>query len=1267
MEKRLALLIGNSKYKDEKISRLQKSEQDVKGLTEVLRNPNIGGFDDVRVLLNQSHSGIRQRIIRFFKGKHSSDLLLFYFSGHGIKDEYGRLYFAAQDTVYDDVNIQTTAIEAEFIKRQINDSDSKRIVVILDCCYSGAFTESTKEMPGRSVGTQTALGRDDFGWVILTATDTIRYAWEDDRLVGEVENSVFTHYLIHGLKTGKADLDGDGEITPHELYDYVYEQVMSVSSRQKPVLFSHLRGKIILARSQVRSPLKNQVRLQNLRDFTVKIRISGTETIVGTGIAVSRDGQIVTCAHVVEKAVGAHPRQATGKEVDVYFPAARGGKTEVRRATVKACLPQHDDDVVLLRLVDDHSPLEQERIAVLGNAQESAGNAFRAYGYCRRAAYIPGHAHGMIMGDVEPPEGLTVRMDPVQLESEQINRGLSGAAVLDTVRNLVVGLVSEQWFADESVSESTIAWATNTRVLGFDPFRLPVRQKPLPLAEAPRPKTNIAEARKAVAPKLDVEWNDAPAPLLEWVGRKDLLEALSTDWTNPERRVTGLIGFGGEGKSSLARKWVENLRGSATPPEGLFWWGFYGSPNVDEFFEAALRFMSGGKIEPADYPSTNAKAHLIAGMLYKGPYLFVLDGLEVMQHEEGDQYGLLRNDDLRQFLSYVAAPGHRSFCLITSRAPVLDLMDYTTYTHRDVTRLSPADGWALLQKLGVKGDDKALENVVADWGGHALTLSLLGSYLVDQYEGDVRHIGEIPPPTAEETRYERVHRVLKRYDTHLTEAERAFLMIFSAFRPPVGEAALNKVFRAQVDKGTNGQPLHAPIAALDVAAFEAMIKRLVAYRILRYDEQAKHYTTHPLVRSYYLDLLNLSDPVKVQEVHQHIKEYYLSISEEMPENPTLEDLGTLIEAVHHACCSGKYDEAYHTLQEQINQGDTYLLPDVLGVWDTYLAVMLEFFPGGKVSQEPQVSRTEDKSTILHEVGFCMQSLGHLDEAASFYKRSIVIDSDTEYWLGASRNYANLAELYTYTGTLDDSEKAAHEELVLARRAENKEQEIISLSDQAQVANFRGYLETASSLFRQAETLQQEIQPQVRYLYKLEGIKHADYLRRSKDTAYARRVTEKNLEFCERNGWKDYVSQNYRVLGDLDADAGQHDSARAHYDEAIKIARSIARQDVLIEALLSRGRWAARYMQDPLAAFSDLNEALDYTVNSGYRTYEADIRVALAWAYLAEVFNSSSERKKIALEKAELEAARARRMSKKMAYYWGKVDAEEVETRLDEVS
>ena len=88
---------------------------------------------------------------------------------------------------------------------------------------------------------------------------------------------------------------------------------------------------------------------------------------------------------------------------------------------------------------------------------------------------------------------------------------------------------------------------------------------------------------------------------------------------------------------------------------------------------------------------------------------------------------------------------------------------------------------------------------------------------------------------------------------------------------------------------------------------------------------------------------------------------------------------------------------------------------------------------------------------------------------------------------------------------------------------------------------------------------------------------------------------------------------------------------------------------------ARGRRAAK---DPSGlGFSDLNEALGYATEGGYRRYEADVRVALAWAHLA-----AGEP-----VRARQETERARRMSEGMGYHWGQVDAAEVLAALDGVS
>lgn len=1021
------------------------------------------------------------------------------------------------------------------------------------------------------------------------------------------------------------------------------------------------------------------VRLQKPRDFTVQIRHTATDAIIGTGIVVSSSGQIVTSAHVVRDA-GVDPRNANGTEVGVYFPQARSGEAKARRATVAAYFHQYDDDVVLLQLVGGPAPLTPEQIAILGMAEDSEGHRFRSYGYRRLENYIAGWTDGKIQGPVEDPLGRNVQAEPIQLESSQIDRGMSGAAVLDVEHNLVIGMVSETWYPGLSTKDHGTNWAVNARVLTFNPFNLPVQDTPHPLRPAPEPKTDFDLARVAAVLHPGIALNSAPPPLLEWVGRVELLEAINADWGNGERRVSGLIGFGGEGKSSLARQWVDTLlkEPSQKTPHGVFWWDFYKKPSADEFFEAALDFMSGGNINlRREYSSANARAHLIAAMLTKGRYLFILDGLEVLQHQEGDQYGLLKSADLREFLGYFAAPAHNSFCLITSRAPMLYLMDYTTYSHRDVTRLSVTDGRDLLRKLGVSGSDKVLDQVVADWDGHALTLSLLGAYLAELRGGNVAYISEIPSPTLDEPRYERVHRVLRRYDAHLTDAERAFLWLFSAFRTFVEESAIDRVFRT----ATGNDALNAPVVALDGTKFDAVIKRLTKYRILRYDPTRGHYSLHPLIRSYYLAGLNRCERPQVQAAHAHIRNYYLGIATGVPDTPTLDEIAPLIEAVYHACRAGEYDEASDILSKRIHKGLPLGILGGFGAWDTELGLMVEFFPGGDTSQEPLVNDLSHKAFILGTLGICLMNVGQLRKALSFLERFIIAaaasmlplwrkaktDPDLaaydpllrETWFlkcwSVSCGYVNLAELYCHLGEFTASEETIANAIDWIDRAKVRPFQCDSLCWRAWIAHLRGDLATARKAFQRAQALQQQLQPaEQRYLIGLRGIMQADHLWRAGYAPRARRGAEANLKWCKYQNPPRIadISRCQRILAILDAGAEQHESAHDHFSEALKIARSTSFRPALIEALTARGRLAAQ-RGEVRAALSDLDEALDYATADGYRVYEADIRVGLAWARLAA--------DDVAAARAEGE--RAQRMSADMGYHWGQVDASEVLARM----
>ncbi len=1011
---------------------------------------------------------------------------------------------------------------------------------------------------------------------------------------------------------------------------------------------------------------------QRLRDFTIRVLDQKGE-IAGTGFVISEDGRIATCAHVIRNVFdGKPPRDLIDREVTVYFPQARPPYEKQHTAVISACFPQHDDDVVLLKL-KNASPLAPGKYARIYPAEKSDGNDFSSYGYRRLDKYQAGYATGKIKGAIEAPDDESWQAEPLQLSSSEIDKGMSGAAVLDMELNVVVGIVSQTWYANGNGKDRDTAFGVNAHVLTLPPLLIEAYtgELPFPREEGQTPKlTPEQDALIAAAPKpAAFDLSRAPYVLEEWVGRADLLKAVHDDYANPSIRVIGLIGYGGEGKTSLARKALDEIINGGNRPNAVFWWSFYEDRSADAFFESALTYFGGDPLTKSA-GSASARAGYLASILRDRRAVIVLDGFEVMQHEDGDDYGAITSAALRDFLDMMATIGGQSCALVTSRAPLTDLIAHTSYHQHDVTRMSAADGRDLLRAVGVKGADDALDKLVERWDGHALTLSLIGSALRDMFGGDVAHADEIPPPTADESRYDRVKRVLRRYDEHLNDAERAFLMIFSAFRKPVRADAFAKIFRAATDKTT----LNAPLTTLDDAAFDKLINGLTVRRLIRpvtESDGTTAYTAHPLIRAHYADRLH--DRTDARAAHGQIAAYYkASVPQESEmdrlmrqlgmggrSNPTLDDLAPYLEIVHHLCAAGAFDEAFQVHRERIDQGNRAYINNMLGAYETNLAIMIGFFPDADMSRDPAVSNPSVQRFILNAVGFCLMNLGRGRAAAPFYERSNRIAESMGDAHNASTGEQNLAELYANLGEINASAAAARRALDLSAQVmdERKRQqdERVSQVWLGWALHLSGDLPGAADAFARAEALEKALfgDQGVEYLYSNRGIHHADHLRRSGDPAYARRVTDANVKGCTEYGWTFLISQCHRVLGDLDADAGAHDSARGHYDQAVAIARKIDRIDVRIGALHGRGWWYAKHMKDAPAAFNDLNEALDFAVRGEYRIFEANIRNALAWAHLANGDTAQVRR----------EAETAQAMSAQMGYHWGGVDAAEVLGRV----
>ncbi|MFM6318928.1 MAG: caspase, EACC1-associated type, partial [Dolichospermum sp.] len=248
---KFALLIGVSEYQPG-FNPLPTTIQDVEAIKQLLVNPEIGKFaaENVTVLKNPQKLDMDRAIHDLYNNRQKDDLLLLYFSGHGLINDEGNFYFSTSSTEKSGTSfLSYLAVAATYVHDCMKRSKSKYKVVILDSCFSGAFPQGMTAKDGGNINIKHHLGGQ--GTAILTASTSTQYAYEEEGS----EFGIYTRYLVEGIKTGAADKDGDGWISIDELHEYVSSKVQEVAPAMTPKIYSVEEGhKIILAKSPQDDP-----------------------------------------------------------------------------------------------------------------------------------------------------------------------------------------------------------------------------------------------------------------------------------------------------------------------------------------------------------------------------------------------------------------------------------------------------------------------------------------------------------------------------------------------------------------------------------------------------------------------------------------------------------------------------------------------------------------------------------------------------------------------------------------------------------------------------------------------------------------------------------------------------------------------------------------------------------------------------------------------------------------------------------------------------
>jgi adenylate cyclase len=258
-------------------------------------------------------------------------------------------------------------------------------------------------------------------------------------------------------------------------------------------------------------------------------------------------------------------------------------------------------------------------------------------------------------------------------------------------------------------------------------------------------------------------------------GRDEDIAFLDNAWANQQVNIVTIVARAGAGKSTLVNHWLgrmaaENYRTAQL----VFGWSFYrqgsggATSSADEFLDATLTWF--GDPDPR-LGTAWEKGERLAKLITHCRTLLVLDGLEPLQNPPGPQEGRVTEPSLQALLRELAT-FNTGLCVITTRIPVADIADHerTSALRRDLEQLSSDAGAKLLRALGVNGDEDELRNASDEFSGHCLALTLLGSYLSDAYNGDIRRRQEVSERLAHDVRQGvPARKVIESYQTWVRE------------------------------------------------------------------------------------------------------------------------------------------------------------------------------------------------------------------------------------------------------------------------------------------------------------------------------------------------------------------------------------------------------------------------------------------------------------------------------------------------------------------
>jgi len=742
-------------------------------------------------------------------------------------------------------------------------------------------------------------------------------------------------------------------------------------------------------------------------------------------------------------------------------------------------------------------------------------------------------------------------------------------------------------------------------------------------------------------PKLDI--SRLPDVGEHFTGREDELRLLNSAWTNPDTHIVSLVAPGGVGKTTIVAEWLQQLQARGySDAKHIFAWSFYSQGTSDQrqsssdlFMQDALRFF-GVEAMPV---APHERGVVLARAIRQSRSLLLLDGLEPLQYPPGPVGGELKDPTLKALLKELAFdnPG---LCVVTTRIAVKEIEGRSSALRRDLQNLDVPTGVAFLKKLDVKGSQKDLETAVGEYKGHALALRLLGNYLSEFLEGDIRRRDRIPHLTDEEQDGGHAKRVMEAYVAWFgaDAPEIALLYLLGLFDRPCPAEALDALLTDPPIAGlTDALKKLSPekwrlalnhltkLGLLEETRLPDLVldKSLFHLPALRRTESLD---AHPLVREHFGARLQAQNPDAWRESHTRLYQYYKALPEkELPD--TLDEMEPLFYAIAHGCRAGKQQEALMEVYwERINRTGEYYSTYQLGAYGSELTVVAHFFK--QVWDRPFENMNEGEQVLLLSIaGFDLRALGRLREATEPMRAGLNEYIKQKNWLEASREASNLSQLFVTAGDVIKAIEYGQLAVKYADQSEgNWQRFIVSRTSHANALHQFGILENAAFLFAEAEATQQKNQPQHLYLYSARGYHYCDVLLGLGKYEEVLERAKTTLEYG-KNGYTlldfalDKLSLGRAHFAKQQAENMPSSETSKWLNEAVEDLRKAGQIQELPRGLLTRAAWH-RYEERYAEAYEDLEEVLEIAESGGMRLYLVDYHIEMARLLQVQPFVST---------------------------------------------